>query len=133
MRILPFLPSFSPSLVCHKNTKESFATIRSNSEHNPGEEEEDEEDEEGGEEGDEEYEMRRPQRKGEKLTLPQSRREGSPKLHSLEGTDDGGWGYVCIEGWSAAAATTTLGLAIVSHFIHPLFGLPTSYNPQNGA
>ena len=68
MRILPFLPSFSPSLVCHKNTKESFATIRSNSEHNPGEEEEDEEDEEGGEEGDEEYEIRRPQRKGGRET-----------------------------------------------------------------
>ena len=27
--------------------------------------------------------------------------------------------------------TTTLGLAIVSHFIHPLFGLATSHNPQN--
>ena len=33
----------------------------------------------------------------------------------------------------SAAATTTLGLAIVSHFIHPLFGLATSYNPQNGS
>ena len=55
------------------------------------EKEEEEEEEEEGEDG-EEYEIRRPQRKREKL--PQSRREGSPKLHSWEGrggrTDDGG-------------------------------------------
>ena len=35
-RLVYSLPIFSPSLVCHKNTKESLATIRSNSEHNPG-------------------------------------------------------------------------------------------------
>ena len=41
----------------------------------------------------------------------------------VERTDDGSRG--------GGDTTTTLGLAIVSHFIHPLFGLATSYNPQN--
>ena len=63
-RLVYSRPIFSPSLVCHKNTKESLATIRSNSEHNPGGGDW-EEGEDGGE-----YEIRRPQRKrgeGEKL------------------------------------------------------------------
>ena len=41
----------------------------------------------------------------------------------VERTDDGSM--------SGGDTTTTLGLAIVSHFIHPLFGLATSHNPQN--
>ena len=61
---------------------------------------------------------------GEKGLQNSTLGKGRDRVRTIvERTDDGSRG--------GGDTTTTLGLAIVSHFIHPLFGLATSHNPQN--